>query len=129
MPQISSKVWRIHGLAGRATPGILHYDNGRVQFITEEGLEFDEPLIALHNIKWPFLRIGLGFDATVNEVRYKFSFAKPNPSAPELGDDLAEQLMRFSEGGKIWEAIKSFKNLRTDKETCRLWKEILKEQR
>lgn len=128
MQKISSKVWRLYGLIGRVTPGILHYDNGRVQFITEEGLQFDEPLVALKNIKWPFLRMGLGFDATVNEVRYKFSFAKPNPTAPELDNDLPEQLMRLSDSGRIWEAVKSFKNLRTDKETSRYWKEILKGQ-
>lgn len=125
MQQLSSKVWRIYGLVGRVTAGILNYNNGRVQFITEEGLQFDEPVTALKKIKFPFLRMGLGFDTTVNDVKYKFSFAKPNPTAPELDDELMDQAMRFSDTGRIWEAVKSFKNLKTDKETTWLWKQIL----
>lgn len=126
--KLVSKVWQIHGLIGRVTPGILIYDKGRVKFITEEGVQFEEPITAMKNIKWPFLRMGLGFDVIVNDKKYKFSFAKPNPSAPELGDELIDQAFRFTDSGRLNEAIKSFKNLKADKATTKAWKEILSKQ-
>lgn len=125
MQKLVSKVWQIHGLIGRVTPGILIHDKGRIQFITEEGVQFDELIISLKNIKWPFLRMGLGFDAIVNEKKYKFSFAKPNPTAPELDDELLDQTFRFTDTGRVMEAVKSFKTLKSDKETTKAWKEIL----
>ncbi len=125
MEELISKVWQIHGLVGRVTAGFLIYNNNRVQFITEEGIQFDELIIVFKKVKWPFLRMGLGFDAKVNGVKYQFSFAKPNPTAPELDDALIDQLLRFSDPGRIWAAVKSFKKLKGDKATTKLWKGIL----
>jgi len=123
-----SKVWQIHSLVGRVTPGILILDNDQVQFVTEEGIQFNEPLSEMKNVKWPFLRMGLGFNASINEKKYQFSFAKPNPSAPELDDSLTDQLLRFTDPGRLWEAIKTFKNLKSDKATTKMWKQILKDK-
>lgn len=121
-----SKVWCLHGLVGRVTAGILILQNDRIRFITEEGMQFDEPVSSLKNIKWPFLRMGLGFDAVVNETKYQFSFAKPNATAPELDDGFFDQAYRFTDAGRLDEAFKSLKNLKNDKATTKVWKEILK---
>jgi hypothetical protein len=123
--ELVSRVWQIHGLFGKVTPGLLIKNNDRIQFVTEEGIQFDELITALKNIKWPFLRMGLGFDARVNGKKYQFSFAKPNPTAPELDDELLDQVIRFTDVGRIGEAVKSFKNLKEDKATTKKWKEIL----
>lgn len=124
--ELISRVWQIHGLIGQVTPGLLILDNAHIQFITEEGTQFHVPVTGLKNIKWPFLRMGLGFDAIVNEKKYQFSFAKPNPTAPELDDTLIEPILRFTDGGRLWEAVKSFKNLKADKQTTKEWKKVLK---
>ena|SRR5688572_10969855 len=121
-----SKVWQIAGLIGRVTPGLLVWENEKVSYITEEGLQFNVPLSELKNVKWPFLRMGLGFDTIVNEKKYQFSFSKPNASAPELGDEIIDQLLRFTPGGRLWESINTLGNLKADKATTRQWKEILK---
>ncbi len=124
--EMVSRVWQIHGLVGQVTPGVLTWSNGRVVFVTAEGIQFNEPLPSLMDIKWPFLRMGLGFDAVVNGKKYKFSFTKPNPSAPELDDTLEEQLIRKTDAGRFWDSIKTLQNVKADKETTKNWKEILK---
>lgn len=124
--ELVSVVWQIHGLIGRVTPGLLIKNNDRIQFVTEEGIQFDEPVTGLTKISWPFLRMGLGFDALVNGKKYQFSFAKPNPTAPEFDDDLLDQVLRFTDIGRLAEAVKSLKNLKADKATTKKWKKILK---
>lgn len=124
--QIISKIWQLSGLIGRVTPGLLTWENGNVAYLTEEGVVFDVPLAELKNIKWPFLRMGLGFDAVVSGKKYQFSFSKPNASAPELGDSDILQLMRMTPGGRFADSIKTLGNLKADKATTRQWKEILK---
>jgi hypothetical protein len=126
MHELISRVWQIHGLFGKVTAGILVKSNDQIQFITEDGLQFDEPVSSLTHIKWPFLRMGLGFDARVNGKKYQFSFAKPNPTAPELDDELLDQVFRFTSVDRIGEAVKSLKNLKADKATTKIWKQILK---
>lgn len=126
MAELTSLVWQIHSLFGSVTAGLLIKDNDHIMFVTEEGLQFDEPISSLKNIRWPFLRMGLGFDATVSGKKYKFSFAKPNPTAPELDHSTLDQLFGLTGPGRIAEAIKSFSNLKADKATTKKWKEILK---
>ncbi len=119
-------VWQLFGLVGRVIPGLLIWNNGRITFITEDGVQFNESLAEVKNIKWPFLRMGLGFDAVVNGKKYKLSFTKPNPSAPELDDTLGDQLLRLTDQGRFFDSIKTLRNLKTDKATTKTWKEILK---
>ena len=126
--EIVSKVWQIHSLIGRVTPGLLVWKNGQVVFITAEGIQFNEPVQELKDVKWPFLRMGVGFDTVVNGKKYKFSFTKPNPSAPELDDTLADQLLRITEAGRFWDSIKTLSNLKADKATTKIWEKILKGQ-
>jgi hypothetical protein len=121
-----SKVWQFSSLIGKVTPGLLTWNNGQVAFITQEGVQFDVPFAEVKNVKWPFLRMGLGFDSIVNGKKYKFSFSKPNPSAPELDDSEGIQLLRLVDGGSFRELIGTLRNLKADKATTKTWKEILK---
>ena len=82
--ELISKVWKIAGIIGAVVPGALVWKKDEVFFITEEGLQFQAKLSDITNIRWPFLRMGMGFDAEVYGKKYKFSFAKPNPSAAEI---------------------------------------------
>jgi len=124
--ELVSKVWQLFGLVGRVIPGLLMWKNGQVTFLTEDGMQFNVPLAEVKNIKWPFLRMGLGFDAVVNGKKYKLSFTKPNPSAPELDDTASDQLLRLTDQGRFFDSIKTLRNLKTDKATTKTWKEILK---
>ncbi len=124
--EIISKVWQISGLVGSVKAGLLTWKNGHIAFITPEGIQFDEPLAEVKDVKWPFLRMGLGFDALVNGKKYKFSFTKPNPSAPELDDTDTDQLMRLFDAGRLMDSINTLRNLKADKATTKTWKEILK---
>jgi hypothetical protein len=124
--QVISKVWQLSGLMGSVKAGLLVYDNGNVAYINEEGTQFSVPVSALQNIKWPFLRMGMGFDTIVNERKYQFSFSKPNPSAPELDDTAADTYLRPLGVGKFWDSIGTLRNIKADKATTKQWKEILK---
>ena len=72
--------------------------------------------------------MGLGFDAVVNGKKYKFSFTKPNPSAPELDDTERDQLIRLFDTGRFWDSINTLRNLKADKATTKTWKELLKRE-
>jgi hypothetical protein len=124
--ELVSKVWRLSGLIGSVIPGVLVLNNGQVAFISSQGLEFNVPLAEIKDVKWPFLRMGLGFDATVNGEKYKFSFAKPNASAPEIDDTSGDQLLRTLHVRRFWDSIGTIRNLKTDKATTKSWKQILK---
>ena len=124
--ELVSKVWNIPGIFGSVTPGLLVWKEGNVAFITEEGVQFNVPLSEVKEVKYPFLRMGLGFDAVVNGKKYKFALSKPNPSAPELDDTAGDQLLRLFQVGKFWDSIGTLRNLKQDKATTRAWKEILK---
>lgn len=124
--QVISKVWQLSGLMGSVKAGLLVYDNGQVSYLTEEGTQFSVPIQELKNIKWPFLRMGMGFDAMVGDKKYQFSFSKPNPSAPELGDSEAQQVLTAVGVGKFWDSIGTLKNIKADKATTKQWKELLK---
>ena len=123
--ELVSKVWQLSGLIGSVIPGILIWNEGQVAFITQEGIQFNLPLAEIKDVKYPFLRMGLGFDAVVNGKKYKFSFSKPNPSAPELDDTTGDQLLRLINVGRFWDSIGTFKNLKADKATTKNWKAIL----
>lgn len=124
--KLVSKVWQLSGLIGTVTPGLLTWNEGQIAFITQEGVQFNLPLAEVKEVKWPFLRMGLGFDAVVNGKKYKFSFSKPNPSAPELDDTTGDQLLRLVHAGRFWDSIGTLKNLKADKSTTKTWKAILK---
>ena len=124
--QLISKVWQLAGIFGIVTPGVLIWDDGEVLYVTQAGTQFEVPLAKLKDVKWPFLRMGLGFDTLVNKKKYKFSFTKPNPSAPDLDDSVADQFIRSTRAGKLLDSIGTLTNLGADKSTTKIWKEILK---
>ncbi len=120
-----SKVWKLSGLFGSVLPGVLVWKKGRVLFITEEGVQFDVPLTSIKDLKWPFLRMRMGFDATINEKKYKFSFSKPNPSAPEITIKTGSGLPDVLYSGHYMDDISSLRDIKKDKATTKMWKEIL----
>ncbi len=123
--RLISKVWHIPRLVGNAVPGVLLWDDGKVAFITEEGVAFHEPLSSLKNIKWPFLRMGFGFDVLVNGTKYKFSFSKPNHSSPDIDFTDGNPFPEVEFAGQYFFDLSSLATIKTDKATTRKWKEIL----
>lgn len=126
--KIVSKVWLIKGLIGKVQAGVLVWKDRQVAFITEEGIQFNVPLTAIRDIKWPFLRMGLGFDAVVDGKKFKFSFSKPNPNAPEINVINRNPFPEVVFAGQYFDDISSLKNLKTDRATTKIWKVLLAEK-
>ena len=123
--QIISKVWRLAGLIGKVDAGALIWDSGHIIYITEEGIVFNEPVAAITDIKWPFLRMGLGFDAVVNNTKYKFSFSKPNHSAPDIDIIPGKLYPSVHLAGQFSYDMSSLATIKMDKATTKKWKELL----
>ncbi len=119
-----SKAWRIKGLIGKVVPGVLVWNKREVAFITVEGIIFNVTLSEIKEIKWPFLRMGLGFDAIINGEKFKFSFSKPNPSAPEIEYKSGKPFPKVFFVTQNFDDL-SLRNIRADKATTKLWKRIL----
>lgn len=123
--ELISKVWHLHSLFGSSTPGVLLYKNAQVIFITEEGVQFQAPLADLTHIKWPFLRMGMGFDAEVYGNKYKFSFAKPNASAAEISIQPGSPLPKVIFDSQYFDDLSSLGNVKGDRAECKKWKALL----
>lgn len=120
-----SKVWDIPKLIGNAIPGILVWDNGKILFITEEGIQFNVRREDLLAVKWPFLRMGFGFDTIVNGKKYRFSFSKPNHSSPDIDYTQGSPYPKVFWAGQGFRDLSSLGTIKTDRATTRKWKEIL----
>lgn len=125
-PQLVSKVWHIPAIISNAIPGILIWDKGHVIFITEEGVQFNVLLHELTAIKWPFLRMGFGFDTIVQGKKFRFSFSKPNHSSPEIDIISGNPFPHVAFAGQYFYDLSSLGTIKTDKATTRKWKDILK---
>lgn len=123
--ELISKVWQIAGLVGKVVPGALILRNGYVAFITEKGIQFNVPLAEVKNIRWPFLRMGMGFDAVIHNKKYKFSFAKPNPNVAEINIVPGNPFPTVIFAGQYFEDISSLLDIKKDKAATKAWKEIL----
>jgi hypothetical protein len=126
MPQeLISKVWLMHGTFGGATPGVLTADGGKASFITAEGEHFNVPVSDIKDVKWPFLQFGLGFNASVNGQKYKFTFMKPNGAA-DLDDSTLGQVVRFTRLGRGVDSISTLAGMGESKKMAKQWKDLLK---
>ena len=123
--EIVSKVWKIAGLVGKVTPGALIWKNNQVIFITEDGVQFQTSLSGITDIKWPFLRMGMGFDAVINGEKYKFSFAKPNASAAEIEIVKGNPLPSVVFAHQYIDDISSLMDIKEDRQITKKWKELL----
>ena len=123
--ELISKTWQIAGLFGKVTPGILVWKSLQVTYITDEGIKFSVPLSEIKDVTWPFLRMGLGFDAVVNGKKFKFSFSRPNSSVPEIDIVPGTPFPSVVYAGQYYDPASPINNLREDKATTKKWKEIL----
>ena len=126
--ELVSKVWKIASLFGKVTPGALIWKNNLVIFITEDGVQFQTSVAGITNLKWPFLRMGMGFDAVINGEKYKFSFAKPNASAPEIEIVKGNPYSSVVFAGQYFDDVSSLRDIKENKLTTKKWKEILTEK-
>ena len=122
--EITSKVWQMHGALSVATPGLLIFNEGQVSYITEQGEQFNVPISEVKEVKWPFLQFGLGFNATVNQNVYKFTFMKPN-TASDLNDSTVNELLRFTRIGRGVDAFATLSKWGDNKKSAKQWKTIL----
>ena len=105
--EIVSKVWKIAGLVGKVTPGALIWKNNQVIFITEDGVQFQTSLSEITDIKWPF------------------SFAKPNASAAEIEIVKGNPLPSVVFAHQYIDDISSLMDIKEDRQITKKWKELL----
>lgn len=122
--EIFSKVWLMHGTFGGATPGLLSLNSNTVSFATSEGEHFNVTVGEVKEVKWPFLQFGLGFNASVNGQKYKFTFMKPNGAA-DLNDSDLGQLAQFTRIGRGVNAVATLAKWGDNKKTAKQWKAVL----
>ena len=122
--EIFSKVWLMHGTFGGATPGLLSLGGNNVSFATAEGQHFSVPVSEVKEVKWPFLQFGLGFNATVNGQKYKFTFMKPNGAA-DIDESTMGQLVQFTRIGRGLDSMATLAKWGDNKKTAKQWKAVL----
>jgi hypothetical protein len=114
-PEIVSTAWRLHGALalGGYEQGILKLTGGKISFATDEGEQFNVPLLEVRDVKWPFYQLGLSFTAVINDTKYRFVFASPfgNRNPITVGDEVNNILNTFtnitsgSDAAKKWKAV------------------------
>lgn len=124
MSEIFSRVWKLGGVLQAPTPGVLGLKEGNISFETEEGELFHVPLAEVKDVKWPFLQFGLGFNASINGVTYKFTFMKPNGAA-ELTDSAFQSGLRFTRIGRGVDAMATLSKWGDNKKSAKEWKAVL----
>ena len=72
--------------------------------------------------------MGMGFDAVINGEKYKFSFAKPNASAPEIEIVKGNPYPSVVFAGQYFDDVSSLRDIKENKLTTKKWKEILMEK-
>ncbi|MEO7309656.1 MAG: hypothetical protein ABIX01_04615 [Chitinophagaceae bacterium] len=123
--EIESKVWQTHGIFGGSTPGLLSLAEGYISFITPDGVQFHEPLTEVKEVKWPFIRMGLGCSAVVRGKKYSISFGKPNAYAAELDDSTLTQVSRLTGVGRTVDSISTLGKLGSYRKIAKQWRAAL----
>ena len=121
--KLLTKVWQMGGLLSAPTPGLLILSDGHISFVTGDGEKFSVPVSDVKDVKWPFLQFGLGFNSTVNNTQYKFTFMKPNGAA-EIDNSAMEGLTAFSRIGRGIDAIATLSKWGSNKEAAKQWKAV-----
>ncbi|TCK27702.1 hypothetical protein [Pseudonocardia endophytica] len=119
-----SPAWILSGIMN--TPGFLSLYDGRLSFVSDDGVVFDEPLARVTDVRFPWYYFSGGFKATIGGTPRRISLTKPN-GAPDPqsgwlvsgGDDLfsaASSLADAGKGrtsGKQWRAVLTGSGVRT----------------
>jgi len=122
--ELVTKVWQMGGLLSTPIPGLLILSDGHISFVTAEGEQFGVPVAELKDVKWPFLQFGLGFNTTVNNKQYKFTFMKPNGAA-DIDSSAIDGLTAFSRIGRGIDAIATLSKWGSNKQAAKQWKAVL----
>jgi hypothetical protein len=109
-----SPAWIMSGIMD--TPGFLSLEDGRLVFVSDDGIVFDEPLDRVTDIRFPWWQFSGGFKATIGGTRRRISLTRPNgsPHPAELLGDAGGLISAFSSfrdagkgrrSGKQWRAL------------------------
>jgi hypothetical protein len=119
--EVQTPAWRMIG-ATQSAPGVLALHNGQISYTEMDGHVFETPLSAVADVAFPWYYFGGGAKVTVNGVRYRFSFVKPNGAMPvsqalqeRVEQTLGTPQQSGSRSAYIWSGRKAGK----------LWKSIL----
>ena len=86
-----SPAWILSGIMN--TPGFLALSGGRLSFVSDDGIVFDEPLDRVTGISFPWYYFSGGFTATIGGARRRISLTRPN-DAPDPARHVAPSQRR-----------------------------------
>jgi hypothetical protein len=133
MPEVPSVGWVLATPAwlmsgwGCTVAGVLVAGDGRLSFLTEEGLRFDVPVTEVTDVTWPWHWFGGGVRLHAAGVPYKITFvlpagaAEPAPSLMEAGMSRVATVA----GAVPPHPLAGSRDVRHGRCAARLWKEVL----
>lgn len=102
MTRLATPAWQLKGVTG-SRAGVLALEDGRLSFVTREGVMFDAPASAV-SATFPFHYLGGGMKLEIDGERYRFSFLKPN-AAENVPAELVDAPFRESRRGRVADAV------------------------
>jgi hypothetical protein len=112
--------WLLSGIMN--TPGVLRLQDGRLAFLSDDGVVFDEPLAAVEKISFPWYQMACGFTAVVAGTKRRIALARPN-GAPAPGRALVEMV-----GPEVLGAAGSIGDLVAGRRRGLVWRALLQDR-
>ncbi len=118
-----TEAWLLCGLA-QSLPGRLHLERQMLSFTHDSGeLLFHAPLRDVQQVVFPWYYFGGGCQLTVDGIRHRFSFVRPNDA-----DDAMDRLAAGAgDAGAVHAQVAGkFMDISTGRAAGRVWKEALR---
>lgn len=119
----STDAWHLRGIT-RSLPGRLHLEANTISFVYDDGdVLFRAPLSEVREIVFPWYYFGGGCKLTVEGVRYRLSFVRPNDA-----DDAMDRLAAGAgDAGAVYSQVAGkFIDIGSGRAAGRVWEEVLR---
>ncbi|MDQ4116236.1 MAG: hypothetical protein M3235_04665 [Actinomycetota bacterium] len=111
-----SPAWILSGIMN--TPGFLILSDGRLSFVSDGGVVFDEPLDRVTDVTFPWYYFSGGFKATIGGTRRRISLTRPN-GAPDPDTGL------LGGAGDLASAASSLRDVGVGRRAGKQWRALL----
>lgn len=120
--RISSDAWQLRGLT-RSLPGRLRLEADVLSFVDDDGdLLFRAPLSEVRQVVFPWYYFGGGCKCSIDGVRYRLSFVRPNGAE----DALDRMAARVGEAGAVYAQVAGkFVDIGTGRAAGKAWRAAL----
>lgn len=112
-----SVAWLLKGIMD--TPGYLSLEGGRLSFVSDDGVVFDEPLAEIPDLRFPWYYFSGGFKATIGGTKRRVSLTRPNNASDPLGSDV------LGSAGELVSAVDSLRDAGKGRRSGKQWRALL----